>query len=63
MDFPKQLTYNLKFPIGQVNLGGAMVATPDFNFDAKSQMRLEYASSIVRFYRKVRRAFTNTIIK
>ena len=31
-NFLKQLTDNLKLPGGQINVGGAMIATPDFKF-------------------------------
>ena len=37
-DFIKQLTDNLKFPSGQINVGGEMVATSDFKFGANLQM-------------------------
>ena len=39
-----------------------MVATPDFKFATKSQMRLEHSSNIVRFYNKLGRYITNTMI-
>ena len=62
-DFLNKLTYNLKLPGGQVNVGGAMVAMTYFKFGAKSQIRLEAASNIVRFYKTVVRPITNTIIQ
>ena len=40
-DIIEQLIDNLKLPDGQINVGGAMVATPAFKFGAKSYMRLE----------------------
>ena len=40
-DFLKQLIDNLKCPGGQINVGGAMVATTAFKFGVKVQIRLE----------------------
>ena len=62
-NFIKQLTDNLKRPGGQVNVGGVMVATPDINFGAKSQMRLETASNLVKLYKTVGRTIINTKIQ
>ena len=45
-DFLKLLIDNLKLPGGQINVGGAMVVTPEFKFGAKSKMILEAALNI-----------------
>ena len=47
-DFLKKLTDNLKFPDGNINVGGAMVTTPDFKFGTKLQMILETAFNLVQ---------------
>ena len=62
-DFLKHLTDNLKRSGGQINVGGAMVATLSFNPGAKLQMILEATSNIVIFYNTVGRAITNTPIQ
>ena len=56
--FLKKTTDNLNHPGGKINVGGAIVATTDFNFAVKSQMRLESASNLVRFYMTVGRDIT-----
>ena len=40
-----------------------MVATPDFKVGAKSKMRLEASSDLVKFYKTVGGDITNTMIK
>ena len=62
-DFLKNLADNLNLPCGHINVGGAMVATPYFNYGEKLQNRLEAASVFVQFYKTVGRAITNTIIQ
>ena len=61
--FLNQLTDNLKRPGGHINVGGAMIATPYFNYGANLQMRLEASSDIVQFYNTVGRSITNTMIQ
>ena len=62
-DFPKQLTDNLNRRGGQINVGGAMITTPDFKFGAKLQTKLKVASNLVRFYKTVRISIINTMIR
>ena len=62
-NFLEHWTDHLKRPGGQVNVGGAMVAVPDFKFGGKLQMRLESALNIVRLYKTVGIYITNSIIK
>ena len=38
--FLNQVKYNLKRPVVQINVGGAMITMPDFRFGEKSQVRL-----------------------
>ena len=59
----KQLTDNLKHPGVQINVGGAMVATPAFKFFAKLQMILKSASIFVRFYKTTGISISKTMIQ
>ena len=61
-DFLKNLADNLNLPCGHINVGGAMVATPYFNYVEKLQNRLEAASVFVQFYKTVGRFITNIMI-
>ena len=62
-NFLNQLTDNLKRPGGHINVGGAIIATPYFNYGTNLQMRLEASSDIVQFYNTVGRSITNTMIQ
>ena len=62
-DFLKWLTDNIKLFGGQINVGGAIVATPDFKVGAKSQMILKAASNIVLFYKTVERVIIKNMIQ
>ena len=45
--FLEELTDNLKHPGDKINVGGVMVATPDFNYGAKLKKILEAAANLV----------------
>ena len=62
-DFLKQLTDNIKRPGGQINVGGAMVAMPYFNFGANSHIKLESSSNIVWLYNTVGRSIRHIMIQ
>ena len=61
--FLKKSTDNLNHPGGQINVGGAIVATTDSNFAVKSQMRLESASNLSQLYKIVIRSINNNMIQ